>query len=87
MIKFTGYDRVRNCNMLGIGLSRGNCEKLLAGEPIEFNTGEMGMPKLTVMIMGGETELAMHQELEELGVLRGVKINEDKGALHPGRKN
>ena len=47
-----------------LGLSRMNCEKLLKGEPIAFKGKEIGRPDIdNIIIMGGETEKDIHNEL------------------------
>lgn len=50
--------------IFGIGLSRANCERLLAGKPIAFPLEEMGGSG-EILIMAGETEQAMAQQLQE----------------------
>lgn len=83
MIKFTaevqGNPKRR---ILGIGLSRENCERLLAGEPIQVDAMAVGMPAFEgLFIMAGETEQAMYDELKKHGVLQGVPIRTD-GQVH-----
>lgn len=57
--------------ILLLGLSRVNCVRLLQGQPIRIEAAElteMGLPDgMEVIVMGGETEAAMS---EELGGLR-----------------
>lgn len=48
--------------VLIIGLSRLNVERLLDGMPIRFNASELGLPPLTVLILGGETEDSITEE-------------------------
>jgi hypothetical protein len=70
MIKFMGDRNGRP--LLGFGLSRGNCEKLLAGKPIFIDLKVMlrncdaDMNEATVLIFGGETEEAMQADLSKL---------------------
>lgn len=63
MIKMSGTTQ-GDKPLLLLGLSKGNCEELLKGRPIAFNTREEGMPfELVVVITGGETEDAITAEL------------------------
>ncbi len=69
MIKFLGTSDGRP--MIGLGLSRGNCRKLLEGKPIFIDLKVMMMdmnppPNLndaTILIFGGETEDEMQATL------------------------
>lgn len=69
MIKFLGTRAGRP--LLGFGLSRANCEKLLEGRPIFIDPKVMLMdveklPDLneaTLLIFGGETEADMERAL------------------------
>lgn len=54
--------------IIGIGLSRENCKRLLEGKPIAIDMAEMG-GKGELLIMAGETEQAMYDELRKAGVL------------------
>lgn len=57
--------------MLGLGLSRGNCERLLQGKPIFIDLKVMmfecadkhDMNNATIFIFGGETEEQMQRDL------------------------
>lgn len=54
------------------GLSRGNCERLLKGEPIFINGDDLGLPRgmgITITIMGGETEEAIAADLRQRGLI------------------
>ena len=63
MIKFAG-NTTNDTPVLGIGLSRENCDRLLEGQPIRFTTEFMqGIPVLEVFIMGGETEADMMNDM------------------------
>lgn len=70
MIKFLATKDGRP--MLGFGLSRANCEKLLEGKPIFIDLKVMLMesgdfPPLneaTVLIFAGESEASMQGEIE-----------------------
>ncbi|HLL68856.1 MAG TPA: hypothetical protein VK453_24550 [Micromonosporaceae bacterium] len=52
-----------------IGLSRANCERLLAGKPITVNGGDIGMDGVIVNLFAGETEERMVTALEEAGLV------------------
>lgn len=78
MIRFHGRREGRE--FIGIGLSRGNCEKLMKGQPIVLNAEtDFGMPEvhLEILVIGGETEQAMYEELKSLGVLDGTEIRRE----------
>lgn len=75
MIRFRGERDGRK--FVAIGLSRGNMDKLLDGQPIVINfETEFGMPDthLDLFVMGGETEQSMADELVALGMLRPETI-------------
>jgi hypothetical protein len=55
--------------VLLLGLSRLNCERLLAHQPIKFDTTELGLPAMTVVIMAGETEDAITAQLQVHGLI------------------
>lgn len=65
--------------MIGIGLSRLNCEKLLAGMPIIINVRDLGVPiPLEIAIMGGEDENSIAADLERAG----FELPEDPDNIH-----
>lgn len=72
MIKFLGARGGRP--MIGFGLSRANCEKLVSGKPIFIDLKVMMMrvhevPDLneaTVLIFGAETDQSMESEITKL---------------------
>jgi hypothetical protein len=79
MLKFSAHNRESDRPVLGIGLSRNNCDRLLAGQPIQFTTANMpGMPPMEVFIMAGETEYEMTHKLLTAGVLSKDQILEDQ---------
>ena len=61
--------------MIGLGLSRANCKKLLEGKPIFIDLKVMmmdvvGIPNFsdgTILIFGGETEATMQRDIERGG--------------------
>lgn len=66
MIKFTAT--TQKGHLVGLGLSRLNCELLLAGQPIVVDARKLGLPfALDILICGGETEFAIQEELERQG--------------------
>lgn len=62
-----------------LGLSRTNTERLLTGKPITLDTGDMGLPRMRVIIMGGETEQAIAAELASHGMVLPPGWDEDLG--------
>lgn len=71
MIKFSGtHDDVP---LIGFGLSRANCERLIAGQPILISAEQVAkmVPGLraAVLIVGGESETAMYDELKAAGMV------------------
>jgi hypothetical protein len=52
-----------------LGLSRENCTRLLANQPIPVRLRELhpDLPDLTVMLLGGETEDDIAEDLRVLG--------------------
>ena len=68
MLKFAGNNSETGRPVLGIGLSRDECTKLLAGCPIQFDsTGMTGLQPITVFIFGGEDEITMAFDLIKHG--------------------
>lgn len=68
MIKFRGEEKGNP--LIGIGLSRKNCERLLAGDPIKFNLREVGLEhNIEVIVFGGETEQSMAAMLQADGLI------------------
>lgn len=51
-----------------IGLSAENCRRLLAGRPAIFDGAPFGYPG-EIMIIGGETEDTMYDDLRRHGIL------------------
>lgn len=54
-----------------LGLSRDNMCRLLNGQPIDVDMTELGYESGHIMIIGGETEATMQQELDPLIRPRG----------------
>ena len=89
MIKFLATKEGRP--MIGLGLSRGNCRKLLEGKPIFIDLKVMMMdvgelPNLndaTILIFGGENETEMQAQLEEgFGGIPNANVHVDHRKEH-----
>jgi hypothetical protein len=80
MIKFAGTTP-RKTPVIGLGLSRANCERLLAGQPIRIRTDEI-VPELDaeIIIFAGETEAAMAAEFKRHGL---IGPNTKVHGMHP----
>ena len=66
MIKFTGSTE-KGGTLIGLGLSRKNCERLLQHKPIIIDLEhDLNLPfPGKIVILGGETEESMTAELRE----------------------
>ena len=71
--------RAGDAPLLVIGLSRENTVRLLAGQPIMMDCGDLGLPTMKVIIVGGETEQTI------LGDLQRLASGGEYGALHRDR--
>lgn len=69
---------VENGKLLLLGLSRFNCERLLAGKPIPIDCKELGLPPLEIVLFGGEDEAAMAAELQR----NGMQFPSDPDKMH-----
>ncbi len=86
MVKFSGVTNEGKGRLIGIALSRKNCEKLLDGQPIAFDLAELGLrvqpvgepyPLLGhVVIVAGETEQEIMDELQEIARKANVAVSE-----------
>lgn len=75
MIKFKGSDDLGT--IWGFGLGRDNVKKLKAGMPIKVDLRDMGGERDSVVIMYGETEQEMVDQLREHGMIDDdCKVNE-----------
>ena len=63
MIKFSAH--TARGPLYGFGLTRGNIDHLMAGEPIVVSLADLGGPKLHVLITYGEDEAAIVEELKK----------------------
>jgi hypothetical protein len=66
MIKFAATTK-DGTTLITLGLSEGNLENLRENKPILVDLGLLGVPGVQVMIMWGETEQAMMDELKAAG--------------------
>lgn len=53
-------------DMLILGLSKLNVEKLQEGKPIVFDATDFGFPGKTISIVYGETEAAIKDDLDSM---------------------
>lgn len=51
--------------LLIVGLSGENMTRLMAGEPIAFHAGEMGLPGMQVVLIGGRTETDIEFQIRQ----------------------
>jgi hypothetical protein len=84
VIKFCGNNNETGHPVLGIGLTRDECEKLLQGQPILFGTESMpGLLHMEVFIMGGEDETVMARNMLTHGAIAPDQIHEDQSLAEP----
>lgn len=80
MIKASGVDPASGRRVLILGLSRGNCSRLLAGMPIQFSATPYGVD-VDILICAGANEMAI---AEALGLPAGdprITPDPDEGAV------
>lgn len=83
MLKFTGNNTASR-PVLGIGLTRENCDRLLGGQPIVLTTENMlGLPPLDVCLFAGETDEAMANAMVGMGAVTAEQIREDRSLANP----
>lgn len=75
VIKFTAK-KPDGSTLVGLGLSRANCERLLAGQPIVVEAISLGLPwNGTIALFAGETEAALVRDFDRLGLIdRDTKV-------------
>lgn len=61
MIKAAGHHN--DHPLLIIGLSGENMTRLMAGEPTLFDAAELGLPAMSVLLVGGRTEDTIRDDL------------------------
>lgn len=67
MIKAAGT--VGGKPMLILGLSGENMTRLMAGEPIMLDAAALGLPDMTVVVVGGRTEDSITADLRAHGLV------------------
>jgi hypothetical protein len=67
MVKLTGVSKNGKLAVV-LGLSKLNCDKLLEGKPIFFLGDEIGIPGISVTIVGGEDEQKIVESLKKSGL-------------------
>jgi hypothetical protein len=55
--------------VLLLGLSGENLTRLMADQPIKFNIGQLGLPDIEVLIVGGPTESDIVKKLTDTGLI------------------
>jgi hypothetical protein len=69
--------RAKSGNVIVLGLSRVNCERLMAGMPISLDATELGFNG-RIVIFFGETEQAMAAELTKQGLISDQTTIDDR---------
>jgi hypothetical protein len=64
MVKFTA--KYGDRTLIGFGISDANVAKLREGKPIHIHGEEVGVPNQDFLILWGETEESMREELAAL---------------------
>ncbi len=67
MLKFTGNGKDGTTYFLG--LARRNVDRLTAGQPIKVNLADLGGPPINVVILFGETERTLFDDLKAGGLI------------------
>ena len=83
MVKFSATNETGG-PVLGIGLSRENCDRLLEGNPITFTTDSMaGLPALELLLFAGATDDEMAAIMLGIGAVTPEQVHEDKALADP----
>ena len=83
MVKFAGTNETKG-PVLGIGLSRENCERLLEGDVITLTTDSMeGLPSLELLLFAGETDDEIAGVLTNGGAIAPDRVYDDKTLAEP----
>lgn len=61
-----------------LGLSGENMARLMAGEPIMLDAATLGLPEMTVVVVGGRTEDAIVADLRKHGLVPAAAGEEGK---------
>jgi hypothetical protein len=59
---------VANRDTVILGLSRLNTERLLDNQPIRIQGADLGLPGINIIILAGDTEQSMLEDLRSIGV-------------------
>lgn len=70
--------KARAGSLVLLGLSRANVERLMKDQPIRFDGAELGLPGIVFVIMGGETEQVMADQLRESGAVDEQTVVDDR---------
>jgi hypothetical protein len=83
MIKFTGITKDGG-RLIGLGLSRANCERLLFHRPIKIDLrSDLNIPwKGEILLLAGETEATLTHELREF-IGEDVLMHAEEGLEDP----
>ena len=82
MIKFSAVNHESGLPVLGIGLTRAECEGLLQGQPLQFTTENMpSLAAIEVFVMGGATEADM--ALAMLAEIPNLELQTDDSLVDP----
>lgn len=60
-------------NLIILGLSDENIERLKKDQPIKFNLKELGLPDYNVLIFAGKNETSMQKTMMEVGLIHPTK--------------
>lgn len=79
MLKAVGKNAVGVPQTIILGLSRANTERLHANQPIPVRLRELdpSLPDLTVVLLAGETEDDLAEDLRSLGRVREMPARDD----------
>jgi hypothetical protein len=64
MIKFAAESRANGNKVIGLGLSRENCRRLLEGQPILVDGVEVNCPGVEILLFAGETEAELVRQFQ-----------------------
>lgn len=74
--------KAKKGNMIILGLSDENIERLKSGQPIKFNLKELGLSDMEVLIFNGKTEQVMYEMIKDSihpynTIIKNSKANEN----------
>lgn len=79
MLKFSAANAGTGRPVVGIGLSRAECDRLLEGQPIHFATDDMdNLPVIEVYLIAGETEESMTLDMVRDGRVDLQSIRDER---------